>query len=140
MNLQNIHVNHPDLEIVSGGNDTTLLPFEALTIRLKVNAFQSLTDQLSIYITPIALELKIPIIYKGTTHIVSQTYSNYRIFPNPPEGKFEVHPRVQTVKCWDIYGKTVSLEQVGNQWYCKDCSQGIYFLEFGDEFHKLVIK
>lgn len=140
LNLQNIHVNHPDLEIVSGGNDTTLLPFEALTIRLKVNAFQSLTDQLSIYITPLALELKIPIIYTGTTHNVSQTYSNYRIFPNPSEGKFEVHPRVQTVKCWDIYGKTVSLEQVGNQWYCKDCSQGIYFLEFGDEFHKLVIK
>lgn len=140
LNLQNIRISHPNLEIVNGKNDTLLIPGEALLIRLKVNSFQPIQDELKIYFPHLTSELKIPILYHNTTQ-KDWSFSSklYKIYPNPNRSIFSVEPPVQKLQCFHIDGKEIPIKKIENYWQCTDCTKGTYFLKIENEIYKLVI-
>jgi hypothetical protein len=138
--FQNIQVSHPDLEIVEGKNDTLIIPGEALTIRIKVNAQQALQDQLKIYMPQLGFELKVPIIYQNPTLLnekISPTL--YKIYPNPNPKIFSIEPPTQNVRCFNNLGKPIPLTYQNNLWKCQDCAPGIYLLQIENWYQKIII-
>ncbi len=139
--FNNIHINHPDIQILKGQNDTIITPNEALTIQLKINAQQPVQALLSIYITELAFELKIPVIYHSTTTIANNQplLNPITIYPNPCNKQFTTEPSVQNIRCWDVVGKEYLLQPINGKWSCEDCKSGIYFLQIHNHYQKLII-